>query len=385
MSRCISTATATACSSMPETGEVIAVEPPRRRDRRAARRGARCAGEIAVTATISTIPRTWRACAATRTAAITALRPCRPSRMTDADAPRDYAPRRIPCRAPRRQRSGRRCRAGRSCASRRPSSAEPLGEPQRRRAHGRSPTRTGQRLSAARVDTTGAVAEPIGSGRPPSHSGAREDVAALQVLLDRAGASPGVIDGKFGSNVDKAIAAYNADHRQQPEVDRYGRHQGGAGGDRRRCFRQLHDHAEDAAGPYRRLGAGRLRREGQARPLSYTSVTETLAERFHMDEDYLKALNPEADFNRPGTIIKVANIGKPVTTQVARIVADKAQEAGRAYDAGGKLVAAYPATIGSSDTPSPTGTHAVSRIALDPELHLQSRRSTSSRARTTRS
>ncbi|PZN49764.1 MAG: hypothetical protein DIU65_13850, partial [Proteobacteria bacterium] len=37
-----------------------------------------------------------------------------------------------------------------------------------------------------------------------------------------------------------------------------------------------------------------------------------------------------------------------------------------AYDEAGKLVAAYPATIGSSDTPSPSGTHAVSRIAFDP-------------------
>ena len=37
-----------------------------------------------------------------------------------------------------------------------------------------------------------------------------------------------------------------------------------------------------------------------------------LAERFHMDEDYLKALNPEAVFGRPGTVIKVANIGSEV-------------------------------------------------------------------------
>ncbi|TIW38176.1 MAG: hypothetical protein E5V61_32505, partial [Mesorhizobium sp.] len=44
---------------------------------------------------------------------------------------------------------------------------------------------------------------------PSLSLGARQDVAALQVLLDRAGASPGVIDGRFGSNVDKALAAYN--------------------------------------------------------------------------------------------------------------------------------------------------------------------------------
>ncbi|MDP3897456.1 MAG: L,D-transpeptidase, partial [Mesorhizobium sp.] len=45
---------------------------------------------------------------------------------------------------------------------------------------------------------------------------------------------------------------------------------------------------------------------------------------------------------------------------------DKAQKQVLAYDAYDKLVAAYPATIGSADTPSPTGTHAISRIALNP-------------------
>ena len=55
-----------------------------------------------------------------------------------------------------------------------------------------------------------------------------------------------------------------------------------------------------------------------------------------------------------------------MTAPVARIVADKFQKQVRAYDEAGRLVAAYPATIGSSATPSPTGIHAVSRIALDP-------------------
>ena len=85
-----------------------------------------------------------------------------------------------------------------------------------------------------------------------------------------------------------------------------------------------------------------------------------------MDEKYLKALNPDANFSRPGTIIRVANVGNPVKAPVARIIADKGEKQVRAYGADGKLVAAYPATIGSAETPSPTGTHIVSRVAFDP-------------------
>jgi lipoprotein-anchoring transpeptidase ErfK/SrfK len=91
-----------------------------------------------------------------------------------------------------------------------------------------------------------------------------------------------------------------------------------------------------------------------------------LAEKFHMDEGYLKALNPEANFSRPGTIIRVANVGAPATRKVQRIVADKGRKQVRAYDEAGKLVVAYPATIGSAETPSPTGKHAVSRVAFNP-------------------
>ena len=100
--------------------------------------------------------------------------------------------------------------------------------------------------------------------------------------------------------------------------------------------------------------------------MGYTSVTEALAERFHMDEAYLKAINPGVNFNRPGTLIKVVNFGKLVQAPVARIVANKSLKQVFAYDASGKLVAAFPATIGSSDTPSPTGIHAVSRVVFDP-------------------
>jgi lipoprotein-anchoring transpeptidase ErfK/SrfK len=201
---------------------------------------------------------------------------------------------------------------------------------------------------------------------PSLSLGARQEVAALQVLLDRGGASPGVIDGRFGSNVDKALSAYNeitgSNLRSTDEVGIKAALEQTGG----EAFANYTITPEDAAGPYVASIPEDYSQKAQLDRMAYTSVTEALAERFHMDENYLKALNPDANFNRPGTIVKVANFGRLVSTPVARIIADKIKKEVFAYDASGKLVAAYPATIGSSDTPSPSGTHAVSRVALDP-------------------
>ena len=205
-----------------------------------------------------------------------------------------------------------------------------------------------------------------GSIEPTPTFAARPEGAALQILLDRKGASPGVIDGRFGSNVDKALAAYReitGDNLQSTDAEGIRKRLMESGGE---AFADYKITAEDAAGPYVASVPEDYGEKAKLERLSFTSVTEMLAERFHMDEAYLKALNPEANFNRPGTIIKVANFGQLVATPVNRIVADKGRKQVRAYDQAGKLVAAYPATIGSADTPSPTGNHAVSRVAFDP-------------------
>ncbi len=76
---------------------------------------------------------------------------------------------------------------------------------------------------------------------------------------------------------------------------------------------------EDAAGPYVASVPADYGEKARLERLSYTSVPEMLAERFHMDEAFLKALNPDANFNRPGTIIRVANVGPNVATEVTRI------------------------------------------------------------------
>ncbi len=192
------------------------------------------------------------------------------------------------------------------------------------------------------------------------------EIAALQVFLDREGISPGVIDGHLGDNVNKAIAAWQEmtgetlDPNNSEEIMQRLTYSGGL---------PIIDYtitAADAAGPYVASIPEDYAHKAQLPAMSYTSVTEKLAEQFHMDEGYLKALNPNVDFTIPGTTIKVINPGKPKTGQVTRILADKGKKQVFAYGADGQLISAYPATIGSTDTPSPSGMHTVERIAFDP-------------------
>lgn len=201
---------------------------------------------------------------------------------------------------------------------------------------------------------------------PTIQSAIKEDVAGLQVLLDRVGASPGVIDGRFGSNVDRALENYRALTGQplkSTDTIKIKEQLAATGGD---ALVNYTITAEDAAGPFVASVPDDYSEKAKLERLGYTSVPEMLAERFHMDEKFLRSLNPDANFNRAGTIIRVTNVGKNVTKPVARIIADKSNKQVRAYGEDGKLVVAYPATIGSSETPSPTGTHAISRIVTDP-------------------
>jgi len=218
-------------------------------------------------------------------------------------------------------------------------------------------------------DNAPAIVEPVDPGAritSPVPGDASEDVARIQVLLDRAGLSPGVIDGRMGDNVNKALSAYRDKMGQglrtyDPQsIEQALEETGGP------AFADYTIQPTDAAGPFVASVPEDYSEKAKLDRLGYTSVTEMLAERFHMDENYLKALNPQANFNRPGTVIKIVNAGEPVKGEVVRIVADKAKKQVRAFDSSGRLVVAYPATIGSSDTPSPSGTHTVERIAFDP-------------------
>lgn len=193
-------------------------------------------------------------------------------------------------------------------------------------------------------------------------------VVRVQVLLDRAGYSPGVTDGRFGENVRHAIAEYQ--RQNGLAVD-------GA------LTEALYDRlvaespvdivsryvltAEDVAGPFTPSIPRDLASQAELDALGYRSASELLAERFHMDEQFLVALNPGVDFSQAGTEIYITNPRRqPIQGEVARIEVDAEERSVRAYDEAGTLLAFYPATIGSSENPSPSGAMTVNGVARNP-------------------
>jgi lipoprotein-anchoring transpeptidase ErfK/SrfK len=123
--------------------------------------------------------------------------------------------------------------------------------------------------------------------------------------------------------------------------------------------------------------------------LAYRSSRQLLAEKFHLSEQLLAALNKGSNFERAGTDIVVANVtplevprssrtdgrrtraattgaaaGEPV--KAARVVVDKSERSVRVLGSGGSLIAYYPATIGSAEKPAPSGSFEVRSVSYDP-------------------
>ena len=200
----------------------------------------------------------------------------------------------------------------------------------------------------------------------PKGKGAKARIAAIEVLLDRIGISSGVIDGRGGSNVNKAVSAFEEmtgqkfDPLNEEGIDISLEQTGGP------AFISYMITPQDTGYPFVASIPEDYSHKAQLERMAYTSITEMLGERFHMDEAYLKEINPGADFNKPGTVIKVANRGQDAGGAVRRIIADKGRKQVRGYNANGRLVVAYPATIGSLDNPSPSGIVQIERVVLNP-------------------
>jgi peptidoglycan hydrolase-like protein with peptidoglycan-binding domain len=191
----------------------------------------------------------------------------------------------------------------------------------------------------------------------------------LQVLLDRAHFSPGEVDGKFGENAKKALRAY-AEAQQLPGSDTLtDAIWQELSSDTQPVLTNYTITEKDTSGPFLRKLPTRMEDMKSIPRLSYTSPKEALAEKFHMSEQLLGALNPGQHFDRAGATIVVVDTrqGRSKTPAKAdRIEVDKNRQTVKLFDKSNSLIGFYPATVGSEEKPSPAGSFKITEIDPNP-------------------
>ena len=198
-----------------------------------------------------------------------------------------------------------------------------------------------------------------------------------ETLLDRARFSPGVIDGRAGTNFRHAIAAYQAANGLPTNGDLDPKTWAALTRDGRPAAAIYTITPQDEAGPFAPdVGEDFVKLAALPDGPQFSRPSEMLAERFHMDEETLKALNPGVDFGKAGSQIVVAETGSPDFTkgEVKRVEVSKAHAQVIAFGDGDKVLAVYPATVGSTERPSPSGTHKVNGVAWNTDYTYDPRK-----------
>ncbi|BBC74370.1 murein L,D-transpeptidase [Altererythrobacter sp. B11] len=213
-----------------------------------------------------------------------------------------------------------------------------------------------------------------------------------EVMLDRLGFSSGVIDGKSTRFDTQAIRAF-----QQAQ----GLNESGTLDDATRAAlakfqvpatRMVRIPARFAQGPFMPDLPEDTAEQAKVDRLGYRNLMEALAERFHTTPETLVALNSPQTGVGAGAVIRVPNTAPvdpaafdvddgdwnttlmslgiaPDQPAAARVVVDKSDGVLRAFDEEDRLIAQFPATMGSEHDPLPIGKWTIKGVSHNPPFH----------------
>lgn len=245
-------------------------------------------------------------------------------------------------------------------------------------------------VALAALAVTGAAVAQAPKPAPPID----RSILHVQVILDKLGFGPGVLDGRGGMSLVNALKGFQqsrglaitgkADQATSRALYPY------------RAVRPTVALTLDQSvlqGPFLQTIPKDYAEQAKLDGMTYTTPAEKLAEMFHTTPAVLAELNPAGTRLAAGQKVVFPNAlpgsrayptdGTPAwrrtlaqlnveanVPKAAKIVVDKSDKVVRAFDGTGRLIAQYSATIGSASDPLPLGNWKVLHVSPNPDWKM---------------
>jgi lipoprotein-anchoring transpeptidase ErfK/SrfK len=197
-------------------------------------------------------------------------------------------------------------------------------------------------------------------------------VLRAQILLDRAHFSLGQIDGSYGDNMRNTVKAYQSAHELPADGVVNAQTWDALDSDTSPVLASYTITDTDVAGPFEKIPADMLEK-AKLPQLGYESALDELGERFHASPHLLEKLNPGKQFDKSGEQIIAPQVTRArLTEKPAKVEVREADNSVEAVDAQGKVIAHYPATMGSVHDPLPIGEWKIRKPLKNPDFFYNS-------------